>query len=284
MSRLLLLSALFCALNLTTAHSLPEIDPIREIPRLTRYEAHALALPYKDTVQIPFDTAALRAKLVYPASELMRKNSGEIVARIMIGPKGGRKLMEVAGEPSFKRAFLDAVVGGGLADTGRGESGLRDGENILVVVRFKVGDRGGKTLGLYDIVVVMPRKENSSMGDGDQPVQNARGSGTESEVYPDPDDFVPVNVMPTYDQHDLLRRVRYPEEARRAGIEGQVIVRALVDSKGKVVKTLIERSSSPVLSDAAVEAVKHTPFTPALEGNKPVAIWIQIPVIFKFSD
>ncbi len=105
----------------------------------------------------------------------------------------------------------------------------------------------------------------------------------EKEKLPDPDEFVAVEKEPVWDQGELQRRIKYPEIARRNGIEGTVIVRALVDKYGRVADTRIDRSDNKALEDAARDAVSKTPFTPAEQNKQPVAVWIQIPVVFALN-
>lgn len=126
-------------------------------------------------------------------------------------------------------------------------------------------------------------------GTGFAPVDNApitvEGPVTvkDKETLPDPDEFVAVEKDPVWDPAELQRRVKYPEIARRNGIEGTVIVRGLVDKYGRVVKTIIDRSDNKALEEAAVDAVMKTPFTPAEQNKQPVAVWVQIPVIFRLN-
>ena len=103
------------------------------------------------------------------------------------------------------------------------------------------------------------------------------------EKLPEMDEFVAVEEMPKWDNAELQRRIKYPEIARRNNIEGLVIVRALVDKYGKVVQTHIDKSDNQVLSDAAVDAVKSTPFTPAIQNGNSVPVWVQIPVNFRLN-
>ncbi|MBS1912463.1 MAG: energy transducer TonB [Bacteroidetes bacterium] len=105
----------------------------------------------------------------------------------------------------------------------------------------------------------------------------------ETEHVPDPDEFVAVEEDPKWDAADLQRRVKYPEIARKNGIEGTVVVRALVGKDGRVMKTMVDRSDNKALEEAAVDAVTKTPFTPAIQNKQPVTVWVQIPVIFKLS-
>lgn len=104
-----------------------------------------------------------------------------------------------------------------------------------------------------------------------------------AEPVPDPDEFVPVEMEASCDMNDLARRVHYPEEARRHGVQGTVEVRSLVDKTGKVVRIIVERSDNPLLNDAAVEAVRNTPFKPAIQKGKPVVMWVTIPIRFSLN-
>lgn len=81
----------------------------------------------------------------------------------------------------------------------------------------------------------------------------------------------------------IMNNLVYPEEAKAAGIAGTVIVKAFIDSSGKVTKTAVLQGLSDTgLNDAAVEAVKNTPWIPAQQGGYPLAVWVKVPL--KFSS
>jgi|RhiMetdeSRZDD1v2_1073273.scaffolds.fasta_scaffold00217_17 protein TonB len=109
-----------------------------------------------------------------------------------------------------------------------------------------------------------------------------QGSGNDSLVVqagdngPSPDDFVAVEEEPR-----LLRiePPQYPQLAREAGVEGTVVVRALVGKDGKVKKTILI-SGNPILADAAMACGRTAVFTPAMQQKKPVEVWIQLPIEF----
>src|ERR1043166_7110651 len=71
----------------------------------------------------------------------------------------------------------------------------------------------------------------------------------------------------------------YPAQARAAGIEGTVIVLALIGRDGEVKEARI-RQSIPALDEAALEAVRHGKFKPALAAGQPLAVWVAVPVKF----
>ncbi|HEY6195222.1 MAG TPA: energy transducer TonB [Candidatus Eisenbacteria bacterium] len=78
----------------------------------------------------------------------------------------------------------------------------------------------------------------------------------------------------------LYRRLpEYPQPAREAGVQGTVMVMALVCSSGQVIETKVVLSI-PMLDDAAQAAVRHWVFEPAKAGGEPVAVWVGVPVRF----
>jgi protein TonB len=85
------------------------------------------------------------------------------------------------------------------------------------------------------------------------------------------------------DELPVARRIvepAYPDLAREAQVEGLVVVRARVDSTGRVDQVEIERSV-PLLDQAALDAARKFRFDPARVGRHPVAVWVQLPFRFK---
>jgi TonB family protein len=72
---------------------------------------------------------------------------------------------------------------------------------------------------------------------------------------------------------------QYPATARRMAVDGTVMVQALVGKDGLVKDTRIVKSI-PLLDQAAEDAVRKWVFKPALTNNKPVAVWVAVPVKF----
>ena len=109
---------------------------------------------------------------------------------------------------------------------------------------------------------------------GDQQIQVAPPSGDDLPKY---GDYVYVEELP-----EAITQVKpdYPDIARSAGVEGTVTVQALVGKDGKVKDTKITKSI-PMLDAAAEAAVKQWVFKPALSNNKPVAVWVAVPVRFQ---
>lgn len=105
---------------------------------------------------------------------------------------------------------------------------------------------------------------------------------------PPPDDgnivFVPYDEppMPVGGFQAIQRRLVYPEIARKAGVEGRVLVWAQIDVEGSVVRTKVVKSLGPNGCDeAAVTAIKSVDWKPAKQRDRPVKVWIAVPVDFK---
>ena len=77
---------------------------------------------------------------------------------------------------------------------------------------------------------------------------------------------------------------RYPESARRQGVEGIVLLKMRITEQGRVEDVQVERSAGHSdLDQAAMEAVKHWHFEPARRAGEAVAVWVIIPVEFKIQ-
>jgi TonB family protein len=81
----------------------------------------------------------------------------------------------------------------------------------------------------------------------------------------------------------LLREVRpdYTEEARRQGIEGDVVLEIVVKSDGSVGDVRIVHGLGGGLDRRAVDAVRQWRFTPARRLGAPVDVMVEVAVEFK---
>ncbi len=116
---------------------------------------------------------------------------------------------------------------------------------------------------------------------GDKPV--VYQAAAVEETIPDETAFVSVEKDPGFDFDELQKRVRYPENAQRLGIEGKVLVRTFIDKAGKPTRTKVIESPSKMLDQAAIDAVNRTVFTPAINNGTPVGIWFEIPIEFSLK-
>jgi len=99
--------------------------------------------------------------------------------------------------------------------------------------------------------------------------------------------FVVVEEMPMFPGGEpallafISEHTQYPEVAKENNIQGKVIVRFCVTSKGGVDKVEILKSVDPELDKEAIRVVKTLPaFKPGKQGGKPVPVWYMVPINF----
>lgn len=77
---------------------------------------------------------------------------------------------------------------------------------------------------------------------------------------------------------------RYPYAARRRGLQGQVIVRALVGADGRALDVRVQQTSGHRMLDrAAVAAVRGWRFKPALKNGAPAKGRVDVPITFRLK-
>ena len=103
---------------------------------------------------------------------------------------------------------------------------------------------------------------------------------------PPPPEGPRVKFIPYDDPPQPLSDIRpvYPEIAQEAGIEGTVVVQVFIDKKGRVQDTVILKGiPNTGLDEAAISAIRKTRFRPAKQRERPVGVWISIPVNFRLK-
>jgi periplasmic protein TonB len=73
----------------------------------------------------------------------------------------------------------------------------------------------------------------------------------------------------------------YPEQARKAGLQGTVILWTVVETDGRISEVHISRPLGMGLDEKAIEAVRKWRFTPAMRDGKPVPVQLNIEVNFR---
>lgn len=107
---------------------------------------------------------------------------------------------------------------------------------------------------------------------------------------PDDDDepeifmVVEDNPEPVGGVQEIYRNLRYPEIARRAGIEGVVVVQFVVDAQGNVQNPRILRGIGGGCDEAAIEAIKAVQWSPGRQRGRPVAVQFQVPIRFQLQN
>ncbi len=105
------------------------------------------------------------------------------------------------------------------------------------------------------------------------------------ELPPPPEEEEPIVPFAALSEKpEVIKRVEpvYPELAKKAGIEGRVIVKVLINTKGDVEKVEVIKGH-PMLEEAAVAAAKQFKFKPGKQRDRYVKVWMTIPFNFRLK-
>jgi protein TonB len=97
--------------------------------------------------------------------------------------------------------------------------------------------------------------------------------------------FTPMTVAPALTNVAEVQRAlvrSYPAILRDAGIGGKPVVWFLIDETGKVIKTQLSKSSGHAsLDEAAMKVAEVMKFTPAMNIDRKVTVWVELPIEFQ---
>lgn len=88
----------------------------------------------------------------------------------------------------------------------------------------------------------------------------------------------PINL------NEIKKLVGYPKIARDAGIQGQVILRVLVDKSGNYKKHEVLAEGHKILREAVEKHIDKLNFNPARKDNQSVEFFVNIPFNFVLLD
>lgn len=97
----------------------------------------------------------------------------------------------------------------------------------------------------------------------------------------------------------ISKAIKYPESARKVGLECKVVASIYINENGNVIAHKI-KETSPLTTDsesfipdtkaitdceqAAIDALSSLKWIPAMNDNQPVAVWVTIPVTFRLPN
>jgi len=83
----------------------------------------------------------------------------------------------------------------------------------------------------------------------------------------------------------IMKHVVYPDDARKAGIEGTVVVQAKITKEGRAEECrVLEGETIKELWQPAIYAIESTGWKPAMADGKAVEVWVSIPIAFKLKE
>ena len=104
--------------------------------------------------------------------------------------------------------------------------------------------------------------------------------------------FVTAEEMPTFQGGDLSKfrnwvqsNVKYPQIALENGIQGNVVIKFVVEKDGKLSNIQVLQTPDKTLADAAVQVLQKSPkWKPGKQRNKPVRVTYTLPISFQIKQ
>jgi protein TonB len=82
----------------------------------------------------------------------------------------------------------------------------------------------------------------------------------------------------------LGENIRYPEEARKKGVEGKVFVQLVVDADGSISEVQVLKGIGYGCDEEAVRVIKAMPaWKPGTQKGEPVNVRMSMPINFKLD-
>ena len=164
-----------------------------------------------------------------------------------------------------------------------------EAQNIYLPVKSR---RGKASLVSNEITLIVEAERKSPTGQ----TQNKKPSGTNKFDTAPPKSPLESSDLEFFDPTSQreLRVVapevktqidpEYPQSAKEARVGGIVVLRTTINEKGIPEDIVALTNFGSGLEEAAIEALKKSTFHPAMKGDNPISIEVEIPYIFSISN
>jgi periplasmic protein TonB len=120
----------------------------------------------------------------------------------------------------------------------------------------------------------------------DGAIQEGKGSEKTRVAEPPPPRPAARKFVPIFEVTRMPRAIRrvepdVPDEFASQKREAVVVVEVAISASGRVVDARVVKKAGFGLDEAAISAARRTTFEPAMQGDHPVAVKMQIPYRFK---
>jgi TonB family protein len=258
-------------------------DPGRQQPATQEPQAHSRVRVSRGFAQ---SLIVKKVQPEYPQKAREQRIQGEVVLKIAISREGDvSKIDLISGGPLLVPAAMDAVkqwkyqpylLNGSLVEV-----------ETQVVVTFSLGSFEGRAGGAAPADVAPTGVAGDAPGGIPADQQSGAITGIISSVpvsKPGIADPERVRVSQGVSSGLVVTKVppEYPEVARRARIQGTVVMHAIISKAGDIASLELV-SGHPLLVPAAIEAVKQWKYRPYMLNGRAVAVDTQILVNFTLS-
>jgi TonB family protein len=262
----------------------PEIATARE--PVQNLSAEPTFTPYTERPDIMNrEAVVLLLEEEYPAELKTQGIGGTVMVWTFIDESGGVDKVQLdksSGHEALDEAALRVV------EQVEFTPALKDGDAVPVWISFPItfttSQQGSRPVEAQETRTLPSGVEARATLEELPPAPKGLPADYDAESIADAPTFTPYTVRPDITNRTEVARAledAYPRELRDEGIGGTVNVWFLIDETGAVRRAMVnETSGHELLDDAALEVAETIEFTPAMNRDKNVAVWISLPITF----
>jgi TonB family protein len=198
----------------------------------------------------------------YPEDAMNAGITGSVIIGFFVEPNGNIDNVTVL---KSVHPLLDAEAVRVISAMPRWSPGLVDGKPVRVRTRIPV--TFGKTSARHDTI------------------------STDATTSKDKEDALKTHKQPSFPGgSDALKKylsenLRYPEDAQKAGIQGNVTICFIVEKDCSISCPEIEKPLHPSLNEEAMRIVKEMPrWEPGMNKGKPISAKYHLPILFQLKS
>ena len=96
--------------------------------------------------------------------------------------------------------------------------------------------------------------------------------------------FAQVMPEPEGGIEAIYSKIKYPETAQKAGVQGKVYLLIYINENGSVDDVKVLKGLGAGCDEAAVEAIKGTKFSPGKDNGVAIKVKLSLPITFKLTS
>jgi TonB family protein len=186
--------------------------------------------------------------------------------------------------------LIKGTNNGTVADA-HGNYTIKIADDQAVLVFSKVGYKTMEIPVANNTMINVQMDEDAMVVDFNKETNvNAKPGDVQAKAASDKGLYVVTEELPSYAggpealMKFLNTNIRYPEDAKKAGIEGKVYVNFVVNEKGQISNAKIMRSVSPLLNAEALRLTNlMKDWKPATHNGETLSMAVTMPIEFKIK-
>lgn len=212
----------------------------------------------------------------YPKEASKTGAEGSVWVKILIDEKGKVRVARILEDSGTDVGFEEAALSAAIKSTWK--PAIKNGKRVPIWVTYESAfylniTDDGRPIRQIERWHWSARADEVSLNSGYDWQKPAEEDG------PDMDEFIEVENRPEKVKDGFIS---YPEEARKAGMDGSVWVKVLISRSGQVAQAMVVKESGCEcgFEESALWGAINCKWKPATFENQPLALWVTYEIKF----